>query len=69
MKQVEVLRYDAFSKAADKGNPAGIVLEGSHLTDEEMQKIAEKAGYNETSFYCQASRLTFASVILRQGMK
>lgn len=50
MKQVEVLRYDAFSKAADKGNPAGIVLEGSHLTDEEMQKIAEKAGYNETSF-------------------
>ncbi len=50
MKQVEVLRYDAFSKEPNKGNPAGVVLEGSRLTDEEMQLIAKKAGYNETSF-------------------
>lgn len=32
------------------GNPAGIVLEADGLTEEEMQCIAEKVGYNETTF-------------------
>lgn len=32
------------------GNPAGIVLEADGLTEEEMQIIAEKVGYNETTF-------------------
>lgn len=50
MKPIEVLRYDAFSKTAGQGNPAGIVLEADGLTDWEMQKIAEQAGYNETAF-------------------
>ena len=50
MKPIEVLRYDAFSKTAGQGNPAGIVLEADGLTDREMQKIAEQAGYNETAF-------------------
>jgi PhzF family phenazine biosynthesis protein len=32
------------------GNPAGIVLEADGLTEEDMQRIAEKVGFNETSF-------------------
>ncbi|MEC1262708.1 PhzF family phenazine biosynthesis isomerase [Bacillus swezeyi] len=50
MKRVEVLRYDAFSKLVGKGNPAGVVIDAEHLAAEEMQQIAEKTGYNETSF-------------------
>ncbi|MFO6498317.1 MULTISPECIES: PhzF family phenazine biosynthesis isomerase [Bacillus] len=50
MKLVEVLRYDAFSKLVNKGNPAGVVLDAEHLTESEMQEIAERTGYSETSF-------------------
>ncbi|PMC34501.1 isomerase [Bacillus sp. UMB0899] len=50
MKTVKVYHYDAFSNIPNKGNPAGIVLNGDELTDEEMQKIAFKVGFNETSF-------------------
>ncbi|EEK55508.1 Phenazine biosynthesis protein PhzF [Bacillus cereus BGSC 6E1] len=32
------------------GNPAGIVLDADGLTEEEMQRIAEKIGFNETTF-------------------
>jgi len=32
------------------GNPAGIVLDADGLTEEEMQRIAEKVGFNETTF-------------------
>jgi PhzF family phenazine biosynthesis protein len=49
MKQVKVFHYDVFSKEVNKGNPAGVVIE-SGLTDEEMQEIALKIGFNETSF-------------------
>lgn len=51
---VRVYHYDAFSSEADKGNPAGLVLNGDHLTEEEMQKIALQAGFNETSFPVQS---------------
>jgi PhzF family phenazine biosynthesis protein len=47
---VKVYHYDAFSREANKGNPAGLVLNGDHLTEEEMQKIALQVGFNETSF-------------------
>ncbi|CAH0344737.1 PhzF family phenazine biosynthesis protein [Bacillus sp. CECT 9360] len=50
MKTVKVYQYDAFSNLPNKGNPAGIVLEGSGLTEKEMQEIAFKVGFNETSF-------------------
>ncbi|EEL69979.1 Phenazine biosynthesis protein PhzF [Bacillus mycoides] len=32
------------------GNPAGVVIEADGLTEEEMQRIAEKVGFNETAF-------------------
>lgn len=50
MKAVTVYHYDAFSNEPDKGNPAGVVLNGDELTDLEMQEIAYKVGYNETAF-------------------
>jgi PhzF family phenazine biosynthesis protein len=50
VKSVKVYHYDAFSKEANKGNPAGVVLNGDDLTDEVMQEIALKVGFNETAF-------------------
>jgi len=50
MKSVNVYHYDAFSKEPNKGNPAGVVLNGEDLTDEQMQEIAFKVGFNETAF-------------------
>jgi len=50
MKQVKVFHYDAFSLTPNKGNPAGVVLEGDRLTEEEMQNIAFQVGFNETAF-------------------
>ncbi|MCI3987055.1 PhzF family phenazine biosynthesis isomerase [Bacillus vallismortis] len=50
MKEIEVLKYEAFTSSPGKGNPAGVVLKGDHYTEEEMQIIAERAGYSETSF-------------------
>lgn len=45
-----VYHYDAFSTEPNKGNPAGVVLNGDDLTVEEMQEIARKVGFNETAF-------------------
>ncbi|TDL63998.1 PhzF family phenazine biosynthesis isomerase [Rhodococcus qingshengii] len=50
MKSVKVYHYDAFSKKPNKGNPAGVVFNGDGLTDEEMQEVALKVGFNETAF-------------------
>ncbi|WP_017473363.1 PhzF family phenazine biosynthesis protein [Amphibacillus jilinensis] len=50
MKSITVYHYDAFCKEPNKGNPAGVVLNGDGLTDREMQKIAFKVGFNETAF-------------------
>lgn len=43
-------QLDAFSKEPNKGNPAGVVLGADQLTEEEMQEIALKVGFNETAF-------------------
>lgn len=32
------------------GNPAGVVLDGENLTEEQMRELAEKVGFNETAF-------------------
>ncbi|WP_117170133.1 PhzF family phenazine biosynthesis isomerase [Paraliobacillus sediminis] len=50
MKSIKVYHYDAFSKEANQGNPAGVVLNGDELTDAQMQEIAFKVGFNETAF-------------------
>ncbi|MFD1412554.1 PhzF family phenazine biosynthesis isomerase [Oceanobacillus jeddahense] len=50
MTSVKVYHYDAFSKEPNKGNPAGVVLNGDELTDKQMQEVAFKVGFNETAF-------------------
>lgn len=50
MKTIKVNHYDAFSHIPNMGNPAGVVLEGEKLSDDDMQKIAGEVGFNETAF-------------------
>ncbi|MCI3920891.1 PhzF family phenazine biosynthesis isomerase [Paenibacillus sp. TRM 82003] len=51
MKTIRVHHYDAFSAEPNRGNPAGLVLDdGEERTEEDMQRIAEAVGFNETSF-------------------
>ncbi|WP_083180270.1 PhzF family phenazine biosynthesis protein [Paenibacillus yonginensis] len=45
MKKQKVLHYDAFTSVANKGNPAGVVLNADHLSDECMQSIAKAVGF------------------------
>ncbi|OWR27207.1 isomerase [Saccharibacillus sp. O23] len=56
MTSVNVLHYDAFSPIPGKGNPAGVVLDADGLTDEQMQQIAARVGFNETTFVCRSER-------------
>jgi PhzF family phenazine biosynthesis protein len=47
---MDVLRYVAFSDRPDGGNPAGVVLDASGLSEERMLAIAAEVGYSETAF-------------------
>jgi PhzF family phenazine biosynthesis protein len=46
----EVLRYAAFTRDPDGGNPAGVVLSAGGLDDEAMQQVAADVGFSETAF-------------------
>ncbi|MFE9404053.1 PhzF family phenazine biosynthesis protein [Streptomyces sp. NPDC006530] len=46
----EILRYTAFSTDPAGGNPAGVVLDATGLTDAEQLAIAAELGYSETAF-------------------
>ncbi|WP_029192587.1 PhzF family phenazine biosynthesis protein [Paenibacillus harenae] len=50
MQTIKVYHYDAFSNIPNMGNPAGVVLNGENLTEEQMREVAEKVGFNETAF-------------------
>jgi PhzF family phenazine biosynthesis protein len=50
----EVLRLAAFTDRPEGGNPAGVVLDASALSEEEMQRIAAEVGYSETAFVTAA---------------
>jgi PhzF family phenazine biosynthesis protein len=50
----EILRYAAFTDNPQRGNPAGVVLDASGLSDAEMQAIAADVGYSETAFVTAA---------------
>ncbi|MEU8465045.1 PhzF family phenazine biosynthesis isomerase [Streptomyces sp. NPDC029003] len=45
-----VLRYTAFSRDPEGGNPAGVVLDASALDDPAMLAVAAELGYSETAF-------------------
>lgn len=46
----EVLRYTAFSKDRQGGNPAGVVLDARGMGEAWMQRVAAEVGYSETAF-------------------
>ncbi|GAA2792076.1 PhzF family phenazine biosynthesis isomerase [Kitasatospora sp. CM 4170] len=46
----EVLRYTAFATDPAGGNPAGVVLDATGLSDERMLAIAAEVGYSESAF-------------------
>jgi len=46
----EVLRYTAFSSEPDGGNPAGVVLDATGMTEEQMLAVAAEVGFSETAF-------------------
>lgn len=50
MSSPAILRYTAFTDDPEGGNPAGVVLDASALSEAEMQKIAADLGYSETAF-------------------
>lgn len=56
MKSINVLHYDAFSIQPNMGNPAGVVLSADELTEKEMQAIAHRVGFNETTFIVKSEQ-------------
>jgi PhzF family phenazine biosynthesis protein len=46
----EVLRYSAFTRDGEGGNPAGVVFNAQCLDESQMLTIAEAIGYSETAF-------------------
>ncbi|WP_432571677.1 PhzF family phenazine biosynthesis protein [Kineococcus sp. SYSU DK005] len=46
----QVLRYAAFSNDPGGGNPAGVVLDATGLSEQRMLEIAADVGYSETAF-------------------
>ncbi|ANB04257.1 phenazine biosynthesis protein PhzF [Streptomyces ambofaciens] len=49
-RRPEILRYTAFSADPAGGNPAGVVLDATGLTDAAQLAIAAELGYSETAF-------------------
>src|SRR3954447_8241896 len=46
----EILRIAAFTDDPNGGNPAGVVLDATGLSDEEMLGIAAELAYSESAF-------------------
>jgi PhzF family phenazine biosynthesis protein len=47
---VQILRYAAFSRDPSGGNPAGVVLDATGATEDEMQAVAADVGFSESAF-------------------
>ena len=48
--EIKLWIYDSFTNEKFKGNPAGVVLDGKGLEEDQMQLIARELGYPETVF-------------------
>lgn len=49
-KQLQMVQVDVFSAAPLEGNPLAVFLDGSGLSDEQMQSIAREMNLSETTF-------------------
>lgn len=56
MPVVSVTRYDAFTSRPGMGNPAGLIWDGRRWTEDQMQAIAARVGFNECVFLCPSDR-------------
>jgi trans-2,3-dihydro-3-hydroxyanthranilate isomerase len=56
---IRVQHWDAFTLQPGKGNPAGIVLSATGLSDADMQAIAKRIGFNDTAFVLPSERADF----------
>lgn len=52
---ITIYHYSSFTTQPGKGNPAGLVLDADELTTEQMQQIAHRVGFNETTFLCRST--------------
>jgi PhzF family phenazine biosynthesis protein len=59
VKTIKVIHYDAFSNVPNMGNPAGVVLNGEDLSEEQMREVAEKVGFNKTAFPLKSNKHLF----------
>ncbi len=50
-----VLRYAAFTTDPAAGNPAGVVLDATGVSDEDMQSTAARVAFSETAFLFPAA--------------
>src|SRR3954452_17869281 len=55
-----VLHYTAFTDTPDGGNPAGVVLDATGLTEDRMLAIAAELGYSESAFLVPRDVTEFA---------
>lgn len=57
--EVEVSTLHAFSDKALGGNPAGVVLQATHLSESQMQEVARQVGFSETAFVMPSDQADF----------
>lgn len=57
MHTTAFVTVDVFTEHRFRGNPLAVILDGSGLTTEEMQRIATEFGYSETTFLLPAEGL------------
>ncbi|MBU2712909.1 PhzF family phenazine biosynthesis protein [Zooshikella harenae] len=58
MAQITLHRVHAFTDHNEGGNPATVVLDADHLSEEDKQKIAHKSGTYRTAFVSSSSSAT-----------
>ncbi len=56
MTKIRIKHIDAFTVKPHTGNPAGVVLDGKGLSDQQMQRIAREMNLSETAFVLPPTR-------------
>jgi len=59
LKNVEAFLVHSFTANGTGGNPAGVVLDADHLSNEEKLQIAQVVGYSETAFVSRDNEADF----------
>jgi phenazine biosynthesis protein PhzF family len=57
--KITAYTLNTFTKSAQGGNAAGVVLNADTLTEEQMRRIAAKFGYSETAFIMRSDLADF----------